>query len=310
MAAEMAYQPIHADGRAAHGVAFDLAGLASGCSTCWRSAPARRTADLWQDWVVNDDQQRQLASASVGTACLRRHRRRRPRTGSCQSRSGPRWERGSSTMRARHSTSANDVLRDRDRIADAAGATWTLAPPDTLRAAFEGEGGLSAAAASRPTPKLDALAALASAAAAAGRRARAGRDDRTAGHRSGRGAGRRRATRSSRVTWSRLARRPRARPQRGDGAARRRSRAGRWSPAARILLLDGAVPGPAVRRGSSAGAAARPLRSREPIDLGRPARHLHAALQHRPDRRPAGLLPRLAARLTAARTSPAPRSAS
>ena len=58
---------------------------------------------------------------------------------------------------------ANDVLRDRDRIEDAA-ADLELTPPDTLRAAFEGEGGLSAAA-DEADAEADALAALASASA-------------------------------------------------------------------------------------------------------------------------------------------------
>ena len=69
-----------------------------------------------------------------------------------------------------------------------------------------------------------------------------------------------------------------------------------WRLGGAILLLDALFLG-LLFGGGSAGATARPHSSREPIDLGGPARHLHAALQHGPDRWPAGLLPRRAARI-------------
>ena len=60
-AAEMAYQPIHAGGPAARGVDFDLAGWQQLLDLLEERTGASYT-DLWQDWVVNDEQQRQLAA--------------------------------------------------------------------------------------------------------------------------------------------------------------------------------------------------------------------------------------------------------
>ena len=57
----MAYQPIHAGGPAARGVDFDLAGWQQLLDLLEERTGASYT-DLWQDWVVNDEQQRQLAA--------------------------------------------------------------------------------------------------------------------------------------------------------------------------------------------------------------------------------------------------------
>ena len=149
----------------------------------------------------------------------------------------------------------------------------------------------------RPMPKRDALAALASAIRLAGRRAerwsrrsacwapirrRSWPTARDAFESGDLDAGRRRPP-------------PRAAAARdgADDAGRVRVRGRRrHHPAA-----GRAVPWPAVR--AAAAPAQPPGRRpcREPIDLGGPARHLHAALQHGPDRWAAGLLPRLAARV-------------
>ena len=108
------------------------------------------------------------------------------------------------------------------------------------------------------------------------------------------------------------ARRVRIRGPGAAGQAAARAAAARWRGRRRprpragvggaILLLDALFLG-LLFGGGSAGATARPHSSREPIDLGGPARHLHAALQHGPDRWPAGLLPRRAARIRRGRVA-------
>jgi hypothetical protein len=157
--AEMAYQPIHADGPAAHGVEFDLAGWQQ-LLDLLEERTGESYSDLWQDWVVNDDQQRQLAARQSARHAY-----------AATVAAAEDWELPESIRAemgawqfddAREALDdANDVLRDRDRIEDAA-ADLELTPPDTLRATFEGEGGLSAAA-DEADAEADALAALASA---------------------------------------------------------------------------------------------------------------------------------------------------
>ncbi len=158
-AAEMAYQPIHAGGPAARGVEFDLAGWQQ-LLDLLEERTGEAYTDLWQDWVVNDEQQRQLAARQAA-----RHAYAETVAAAED------WELPESIRadlgawqfdEARDALDdANDVLADRDRIEEAA-ADLELTPPDTLRAVFEGDGGLPAAAAEADAER-DALAALASA---------------------------------------------------------------------------------------------------------------------------------------------------
>ena len=158
-AAEMAYQPIHAGGPAARGVEFNLAGWQQ-LLDLLEERTGEAYTDLWQDWVVNDEQQRQLAARQAA-----RHAYAETVAAAEE------WELPESIRadlgawqfdEARDALDdANTVLADRDQIEEAA-ADLALTPPDTLRAAFEGDGGLSAAAAEADAER-DALAALASA---------------------------------------------------------------------------------------------------------------------------------------------------
>ena len=158
-AAEMAYQPIHAGGPAARGVEFNLASWQQ-LLDLLEERTGEAYTDLWQDWVVNDEQQRQLAARQAA-----RHAYAETVAAAED------WELPESIRadlgawqfdEARDALDdANTVLADRDQIEEAA-ADLALMPPDTLRATFEGDGGLSAAAAEADAER-DALAALASA---------------------------------------------------------------------------------------------------------------------------------------------------
>ena len=160
-AAEMAYQPIHAGGAAARGVEFDLAGWQQLLDLLEERTGASYT-DLWQDWVVSDEQQRQLAARQAA-----RHAYAETVA------TAEDWELPESIRadlgawhfdEARDALDdANEVLADRDRIQETA-ADLELTPPDTLRAAFEGDGGLPAAATEADAER-DALAELTSASA-------------------------------------------------------------------------------------------------------------------------------------------------
>ncbi|HEY8180190.1 MAG TPA: hypothetical protein VIH33_07285 [Candidatus Limnocylindria bacterium] len=159
--AEMAYQPIHGHGPAARGVPFDVAGWQRLLDLLEERTAASYT-DLWQDWVVNDDQQTQLAARQSA-----RHLYAATVAAAAD------WELPASIRaemgawqfdEARQAlNNAGGVLDDRDRIV-AAAADLKLTPPDTLRAAFEGEGALPAAA-GEADAETQALAALASASA-------------------------------------------------------------------------------------------------------------------------------------------------
>ena len=160
-AAEMSYQPIHGGGPAARGVEFDLAGWQQLLDLLEERTGTSYT-DLWQDWVVSDDQQQQLAARQAA-----RHVYAEAVAAADD------WELPESIRadlgawqfdEARASLdAAKDVLADRYRIEDAA-ADLALTPPDTLRAAFEGDGGLPAAA-DEADAERDALAELTSASA-------------------------------------------------------------------------------------------------------------------------------------------------
>ncbi len=132
-----------AAGRRRRGVEFDLAGWQQLLDLLEERTGTSYT-DLWQDWVVSDDQQQQLAARQAA-----RHVYAETVAAADD------WELPESIRadlgawqfdEARASLDdAKDVLADRYRIEDAA-ADLELTPPDTLRAAFEGDGGLPAAA--------------------------------------------------------------------------------------------------------------------------------------------------------------------
>ena len=245
--AEMAYQPIHADGPAAHGVEFDLAGWQQ-LLDLLEERTGESYSDLWQDWVVNDDQQRQLAARQSARHAY-----------AAAVAAAEDWELPESIRAemgawqfddAREALDdANDVLRDRDRIEDAA-ADLELTPPDTLRAAFEGEAACRPRP-MRPTPKpmrwppwrRPPLSWTAS--PGWWRRSACWAPIRTR-------SWPRRATRSSRVTWTQAGEAATRAAAARDGADDAGARAGpgrrRHHPAA-----GRAVPGPAVRAERSAG---------------------------------------------------------
>jgi hypothetical protein len=158
-AAEMSYQPIHPVEQPAQGVPFDLAGWQR-LLDLLEERTGESYTDLWQDWVVNDEQQRQLASrqgarhAYAETVALAED-----------------WELPESIRadlgawqfdEAREAlTDASDILEDRERI-EADAADLDLTPPDVLREAFEGNRGLAAAAGEADAER-DALVVLATA---------------------------------------------------------------------------------------------------------------------------------------------------
>ena len=158
-AAEMSYQPIHRADQPALGVPFDLAGWQR-LLDLLEERTGESYTDLWQDWVVNDDQQRQLAARQGA-----RHAYAETVAAAED------WELPESIRadlgawqfdEAREAlTDASDILEDRDRI-EANAADLDLTPPDALREAFEGAGGL-AAAAEEADAERDALVVLASA---------------------------------------------------------------------------------------------------------------------------------------------------
>jgi hypothetical protein len=157
--AEMAYQPLHAGETAAHGVPFDLAGWQQLLDLLEERTDASYT-DLWQDWVVNADQQPQLAVRQAA-----RHAYAEALTAADD------WELPASIRadmgawlfdEAREVLNdASGVLADRDQIEEAA-AALELTPPDTLRVTFEATDGLQEAAREADAER-DALAALAAA---------------------------------------------------------------------------------------------------------------------------------------------------
>ena len=159
-AAEMAYQPVHATGPAAEGVPFDLAGWQELLDLLEERTGVSYT-DLWQEWVVNDREQRQLAArqaarhAYVETVAA---------AGDWELPETIRADMGAWQFDAARGAldDANAVLAGRARI-EAVAAELELTPPDDLRAAFEGTGGL-AAAATEADAEQNALAVLAAAA--------------------------------------------------------------------------------------------------------------------------------------------------
>ncbi|HEX6474408.1 MAG TPA: hypothetical protein VF114_04895 [Candidatus Limnocylindria bacterium] len=157
--AEMAYQPIHAGDAAVQGVPFGLAGWQQLLDLLEERTGVSYT-DLWQDWVVSDNQQSELAARQSARHAY-----------AATVAAADDWELPQSIRAdlgawqfdaAREALDeAGDVLADRDRIEDAA-AALALTAPDTLQAAFEGTGGLQAAAAEADAER-DTLAVLASA---------------------------------------------------------------------------------------------------------------------------------------------------
>jgi hypothetical protein len=157
--AEMAYQPIHPRAAAAQGVPFGLAGWQQ-LLDLLEERTGVSYADLWQEWVVTDNQQAQLAA------------RQSARHAYAQTAAAAEdWELPESIradMGAWEFDAAREglddaaaVLADRDAIESAA-AELALTPPDSLQAAFEGMGGL-AAAATEADEEREALTVLAAA---------------------------------------------------------------------------------------------------------------------------------------------------
>lgn len=156
---EMSYQPIHGDGSPRTGAS---AGVES-----WQrlldlleERTGERYADLWADWVVRDDQQVLLASRSGARA---QYATVVTEAGTWELPESIRVDMGEWDFTAARDAldDADSVLADRDAIAARARAL-RLAVPDDLRLAFEGDGGLAAAAAEADA-QLDALDAVAAA---------------------------------------------------------------------------------------------------------------------------------------------------
>jgi hypothetical protein len=160
-AAEMAYQPIHPTQAAARGVPFDLEGWQQ-LLDLLEERTGESYTDLWQDWVVNDEQQSMLAARQ---AARHAYAATVASAGAWELPEAIRTDMGAWQFdQAREALDdADDVLEDRDRIERAA-AELGLTPPDALRAAFEGDGGLPAAA-DEADAERDTLALLASASA-------------------------------------------------------------------------------------------------------------------------------------------------
>ena len=154
---EIAYQPIHGEPEPGTGKATNLAD--------WKlllDLVEERTgvnhADLWREWVVNKRQLPQIAE----------RRSARDRYHDVVEEAGD-WELPASIRRDMSAwqfdaavdalTVASEILNDRDAIA-AAAAELDLTAPSTLRDAFEGEGGLDAAA-SQAGVELETLELLA-----------------------------------------------------------------------------------------------------------------------------------------------------
>ena len=140
--AEMAYQPIHT-GAAAHGVPFDLAGWQQLLDLLEQRTGESYT-DLWQDWVVNADQQSQLAARQ---AARHAYAEAVAAAEDWELPTSIRAEMGAWQFDAAREAldDASEVLADRDQIRDGAGEL-ELTPPDALRVTFEGTDGLAAAA--------------------------------------------------------------------------------------------------------------------------------------------------------------------
>ena len=226
----MAYQPIHAGGPAAHGVEFDLDGWQQ-LLDLLEERTGESYDDLWIDWVVSDDQQRQLADAPSARACLRRHRGGGGGLGAAGAIRATRWDRGSSTMRARRTSTMRTTSYGTATEIDGRGGDLELTPPATLQAAFEGDGGLSAAA-DEADAEADALAALASRAPTSwtANRACSRRSDCSGTDPDSELTDARDAFESGDLEQAGEAADARGRSAGWSG--RRRSRAGRWSPAA------------------------------------------------------------------------------
>jgi hypothetical protein len=160
-AAEMAYQPIHANEAPVRGVPFDLPGWQR-LLDLLEERTGEPYTDLWQDWVVNRDQQTLLAARQAA-----RHAYAETVAAADD------WELPESIRtdmgawqfdEAREALDdAADVLEDRDRIEEAA-AELELTPPEALRAGFEGDDGLQVAAEEADAER-GALTALATATA-------------------------------------------------------------------------------------------------------------------------------------------------
>ncbi|HEX5579416.1 MAG TPA: hypothetical protein VFY43_07105 [Candidatus Limnocylindria bacterium] len=157
--AEMAYQPIHGSAVATRGVPFGLQGWQQLLDLLEQRTGEAYT-DLWQDWVVNADQQPQLAARQ---AARHAYAETVAVAGEWELPESIRAEMGAWQFDGAREAldEAGDVLADRDRIEDAA-AALQLTPPATLRATFEGTDGLAAAAAEADAER-DALAVLAAA---------------------------------------------------------------------------------------------------------------------------------------------------
>jgi hypothetical protein len=142
-AKEMAYQPMHASATATSAARPEVEGWQRLLDLLEERTDESFT-DLWQDWVVNDPEQRQLAARQAA-----RHEYAEALAAAED------WElpaaiRGD--LEAWQFKEANDALADAEDVLDdrdlieASAADLQLTPPDTLRAEFEGNGGLQAAA--------------------------------------------------------------------------------------------------------------------------------------------------------------------
>lgn len=154
---QMAYQPAHPADDPATGVPFELEDWKRLLDLLEERTGAEY-ADLWEEWVVNADQSPLLAERATAR---QQHEEAVMAAADWELPQSIREDLGAWLFddAADAMTDAVAVLADRDRI-EAMAADIDLDPPDTLRAAFEGRGGLDAAV-DEAAAQIETLALLA-----------------------------------------------------------------------------------------------------------------------------------------------------
>jgi hypothetical protein len=158
--AEQSYQPAHRADDPERGVPFDLEDWKR-LLDLLENRTGVEYVDLWEEWVVNDDQLPLLAERDAARS---EHEDTIATAGDWELPSAIRAELGAWEFDDAQEALADAamVLAERDRIVGLA-AALELDPPDTLRQAFEGDEGLDDAVA-EAAAEIEALGLLAAAA--------------------------------------------------------------------------------------------------------------------------------------------------